>query len=92
MPTILFAPNWYALKLGKSLGVPVVCSGYGGQTNRQRLEEFSAGRIPTLVVSEGYVTGWAAPAGTEVYFMEGFPTDRSIRAQARARAERYYAG
>lgn len=84
-PTIIFCPKIKAKDLSESSGIPLMTF----KSLTETLDILNSGG--TIIVSEDVVLmGWAAPRGTSMFFIEGFPLEGSAtRIQAEGRVARY---
>jgi predicted DNA-binding transcriptional regulator AlpA len=84
-PTIIFCPHEKATEISDALSIPILLFSQDFKTVLNRLEEGGA-----IIVTDKYglSVGWTAPDNAVVIFIEGFPTEGPVRAQAEGRFRR----
>lgn len=85
-PVIFFcASATQADALAVALGPDARSTGRSTMFKPDVLTDFRSGDFRVLCTTHRYATGWRAPHGTKVFFMDGFPADSATRIQAESR-------
>lgn len=88
-PVIFWAPSSsHAIMLAAYLGARAraLVASHSPEERLLIVEGFFDGQFDIIVATESFCTGWRAPKGTVMVYIEGFTEEKAVRIQAAARA------